>query len=60
MLEGDYSASEFDGELPSAPPHVDLEQEQAVEAINDLVGADYSAKYAPLTSSNTTQKSTRH
>jgi hypothetical protein len=43
MPEGDYSPSEFDDEQPSAVPHVDLEQ--VVEVINDLLGADYSAKY---------------
>jgi hypothetical protein len=48
VLEGDYSDSEFDDELPSSAPHVDLEQ--VVEAINDLVGADYSAKYCVSTS----------
>jgi hypothetical protein len=44
MLEGDYSPSEFDDEQPSAASHVDLEQ--VVEAISDLVGADYGAKYS--------------
>jgi hypothetical protein len=44
MPEGDYSPSEFDDEQPSAASHVDLEQ--VVEAISDLVGADYSAKYS--------------
>ena len=44
MLEGDYSSSESDDKQSSAASHVDLEQ--VVEAINDLVGARYSAKYS--------------
>jgi hypothetical protein len=45
MLEGDYSSeSEPDDTQPGAASHVDLEQ--VVEAINDLAGARYSAKYS--------------
>jgi hypothetical protein len=48
MLEGDYSDSEFDDELPSPAPHVD--RDQVVEAINDRLGADCSEKYCLSTS----------
>jgi hypothetical protein len=59
VLEGHYSPSGFDDEQPSAAPHVDLEQ--VVDAINDLEGADYSAKSTALSAlSNTTKKNTRH
>ena len=44
MLDGDSSSSESDDKQSSAASHVDLEQ--VVEAINDLVGARYSAKYS--------------
>jgi hypothetical protein len=46
MLDGDYSSSESesDDKQSSAASHVDLEQ--VVEAISDLVGPDYSAKYS--------------
>ena len=43
MLEGDYS-SESDDTQSGAASHVDLEQ--AVKAISEFVGADYSAKYS--------------